>query len=102
VRTARDGDDALAAIAIERPQLVLSDLLMPGMDGLEFIARLRQEHPAIPIIILSAAAKPVISLPDIPFLAKPFAWSALLAVVEAMLPLEDIRILQRPPDSSPA
>jgi CheY-like chemotaxis protein len=40
---AADGSDGLAAARRERPQLVISDILMPTMDGYEFVRRLRQE-----------------------------------------------------------
>ena len=44
VRTAGDGCDALAAVEQERPDVVLTDLMMPRMDGYELIARLRREQ----------------------------------------------------------
>jgi signal transduction histidine kinase/DNA-binding response OmpR family regulator/HAMP domain-containing protein len=57
VATAPNGRDALARLADGTPQLILLDLLMPEMDGFEFLARLRgnPEHSAIPVIILTAA-----------------------------------------------
>jgi adenylate cyclase len=57
VATAPNGRDALARLAEGTPQLILLDLLMPEMDGFEFLARLREtpEHGAIPVIILTAA-----------------------------------------------
>jgi DNA-binding response OmpR family regulator len=54
--TARDGKEALDKIALDRPDIVILDIVMPGMDGLEVYKRLRKnpdtEH--IPIIFLSA------------------------------------------------
>lgn len=50
VRTANDGASALAAVAERRPQLVLLDLGMPGMDGFEVAYRLRAE-PGAPLVI---------------------------------------------------
>jgi PAS domain S-box-containing protein len=48
-----DGERALTLIESERPAAIILDLLMPGMDGFEFLTRLRQrpEHRAIPVII---------------------------------------------------
>lgn len=56
VRTAADGLEALKAIDAARPDLILLDVMMPGMDGYSLSARL-QEDPSlcsIPIIVLSA------------------------------------------------
>jgi CheY-like chemotaxis protein len=56
VVTARNGREALAAIRVERPALILTDILMPGMDGFSLVHRLRiqPETRDIPIIFLSA------------------------------------------------
>jgi len=56
VRTAVDGEQALAAIAETPPDLVLLDLMMPGMSGFEMVARLRAQPggASIPIMIVSA------------------------------------------------
>ncbi len=56
VREAGDGHDALAQARLEKPDLVVSDILMPTMNGYEFVSRLRK-HPAlekIPVIFNSA------------------------------------------------
>ena len=56
MRTASGGQEALDAVATEKPDLILLDLMMPGIDGFEVIRRLR-EDPAtsdIQIVILSA------------------------------------------------
>ena len=54
VRTCHDGASALAAVAERRPQLVLLDLGMPGMDGFEVARRLRAEAgPPLVIVALS-------------------------------------------------
>ena len=56
LRTAANGQQALDAVAAEKPDLILLDLMMPGIDGFEVIRRLR-EDPAtadIQIVILSA------------------------------------------------
>ena len=56
VRTAKDGEDALTAYTRRRPDLLLLDLMMPGIDGFEVIRRLREnpETADIRIVILSA------------------------------------------------
>ena len=57
VGIARNGRDALAWLAAEKPHLILLDLLMPEMDGFEFLAKLREtpEFGAIPVVIVTAA-----------------------------------------------
>lgn len=56
IRTANDGQSALDSIAADMPDLVLLDLMMPGINGYEVIKRLRADSKTenLPIIILSA------------------------------------------------
>ena len=56
VVTARDGEDALRAIALERPAVIVTDILMPRMDGFALAHRLRNDPlmAGVPIIFLSA------------------------------------------------
>jgi CheY-like chemotaxis protein len=53
VAEAADGKQALAAIEERPPELVISDLVMPEMDGFELVSRLRRQHPAIPVIVMT-------------------------------------------------
>ena len=56
IRTASGGQEALDAVAAEKPDLILLDLMMPGIDGFEVIRRLRSDEATadIRIVILSA------------------------------------------------
>ena len=54
VRLAADGADGLAAVAAERPDLVVLDLMMPGIDGIEVCRRLRHRLPDLPVVMLTA------------------------------------------------
>ncbi len=45
---------ALAQLSVERPQLVLSDVRLPGRDGLSLYDEIRQRHPSLPVILLTA------------------------------------------------
>ena len=51
---AGDGDEALAAVAATSPDLVITDLQMPRMDGLELVTRMRCNHPSVPVILMTA------------------------------------------------
>src|SRR4051812_32296038 len=52
---AGDGVQALEAIHLERPVAVLTDLLMPNMDGLELVHEVCKRYPQIPVILMTAA-----------------------------------------------
>ncbi len=54
VRTVADGEEALAAIAKAVPDLVLTDLNMPRMDGLELVVSLRRDYPQLPVVLMTA------------------------------------------------
>jgi CheY-like chemotaxis protein len=49
-----EGRTALDSIAAEAPDLVLTDLRMPGMDGLELVERIRADHPLVPVILMTS------------------------------------------------
>jgi len=53
VRQATGGRRGLELVAEETPDLVLLDLVMPEMDGLEFLVALRQVHPGLPVILVT-------------------------------------------------
>lgn len=50
---AENGDEALETLARERPDIVLTDLLMPGLDGLELVKRIRRDYPRIPVVLMT-------------------------------------------------
>jgi CheY-like chemotaxis protein/anti-sigma regulatory factor (Ser/Thr protein kinase) len=51
---AGDGREALEVIERDRPEAVLTDLKMPGMDGLELVLEVRARHPLLPVILMTA------------------------------------------------
>lgn len=57
VRTAHSGPDALEAVADQAPDLILLDLSLPGLDGLEVFRRLRHDGRSMPVIMLTARAE---------------------------------------------
>ena len=92
VVTARDGLDALAKAIAVRPDLVVLDVLMPGIDGYTICARIRANASlaAVPVLIVTANYAPVDraaarSAGADDFLAKPFHPTMLLDRAKAML-----------------
>jgi CheY-like chemotaxis protein len=53
--TAASGAEAIAALATVQPHLVFLDLLMPGIPGLEVLNYIRQHHPTVPVIVITAS-----------------------------------------------
>jgi two-component system alkaline phosphatase synthesis response regulator PhoP len=89
VVTARDGDEALAAARQDQPDVIVLDIMMPRMDGLEFIRRFRKEAQ-VPIILLTARVdesdKVVgLELGADDYVTKPFSPRELTARIGAML-----------------
>jgi two-component system KDP operon response regulator KdpE len=89
VRSAADGEAGLATFSEWRPDLVITDLAMPNVDGLEFCRRLRAISQ-VPIIVLSAKGeeKTKVEALDIgadDFVTKPFGIDELLARIRASL-----------------
>ena len=52
--TFESGNDVLEAIATQTPDVLLSDIRMPGMDGLALLKQIKQRHPMLPVIIMTA------------------------------------------------
>jgi two-component system, NarL family, response regulator LiaR len=72
---ASGGEEALAAVARGKPQVVLMDLVMPGMDGIEATRRLHAEHPEVKVIALTSFSDddklyPVIKAGAVAYLLK--------------------------------
>lgn len=90
VETAVDGPQALAMVTASPPDLLITDLLMPGLTGWSVYARVRTQVPGLPILIISAAGTDVLALETIlpehaVFLPKPFDLEQLLAAVTRLL-----------------
>ena len=98
VETVADGVAALEAVRTNPPDLILSDVMMPGMDGFELLRSLRSDPGTqeIPIILLSARAGEESRIEGLEagaddYLIKPFSARELLARIEATLKLADLR-----------
>ncbi|MDQ1716215.1 MAG: two-component system, OmpR family, operon response regulator KdpE [Pseudonocardiales bacterium] len=89
VSTAADGTTALRIAKTETPDLVLLDLGLPDIDGLEAIRRLRRDDPGLPIIVLSARSGSndkivALDLGASDYMTKPFDINELLAHLRAV------------------
>jgi two-component system nitrogen regulation response regulator NtrX len=56
VTTASNGEEALSQLKAKIPRIVFLDILMPGMDGIETLRRIRENHPDLPVIMVTAYA----------------------------------------------
>lgn len=91
---AGDGVEALEWLEETAVDLVITDLVMPNMDGVDFVRKLREKRPDMPVIVVSGSSKSVmdrygINTLDIPganaSLPKPFKSSELVALVNRLL-----------------
>ena len=85
---ASDGSEALELLENSQPSLVLLDLFMPGMDGFEFLRRIREDvrFEAIPVIVVTGAnPRQRLGLPNTPVLRKPLDLQELLFAVSRYL-----------------
>ena len=92
VSTAATAEEALARIAIDPPQLLLSDVRLPGKDGAELFEEIRKTRPMLPVILMTAHG----TIPDaveamsrgvFGYLTKPFDSQALHEKIEQALKL---------------
>ncbi len=90
VDTASDGAEALAKVREREPDLVVLDIMMPGIDGIEVSKRLRQGGSEVPVLMLTAkgtVSDRVVGLDSgaDDYLVKPFSFDELLARIRALL-----------------
>ncbi len=93
VDAACDGGEATAALSAKPYELVISDLKMPGIGGLELLAWIRTEQPGLPVILITAhgtvdAAVEALKLGAADFITKPFDLTELRNAVEKALRTE--------------
>lgn len=96
VLTAVDGEQALDVVRRQRPDLVVTDIRMPKMDGLALTAALNREFPALPVILCTAFSDTsylikAIELGVVAYVPKPIDQEKILAAIERV----SVPILQR-------
>ena len=90
VRSASDGETGLRLAKTESPDLVVVDVMLPRLGGLEVVREIRQDDPDLPILILSAKGQEVDKVAGLKFgaddyMVKPFGLKELLARIDALL-----------------
>lgn len=90
VTTARNGHDALALASSARPDLIVLDVMMPGLDGLAVVRRLRESGNRVPVVLLTArdatedrVAGLTVGGDD--YITKPFSLEEVVARIRAVL-----------------
>lgn len=99
VAAVASAEQALAHLAVSRPQVVVTDLQMGGMDGIALFEAIQSDNPALPVIILTAHG----TIPDavaavkagvFGYLTKPFDAKALLEEIERALAVSNVSGVQ--------
>lgn len=84
VQRAYDGAAALEIVERNEPDLILADVMMPYLDGLALVGKLRERGMTTPIVLMSAAVTPRYA--DVTFVPKPFDIDHVLYVIARELP----------------
>jgi len=90
VRSSMDGEQGLGMARSESPDLVIVDVMLPSLGGLEIVREIRKDDPDLPVLILSAKGQESdkvagLQLGADDYLVKPFGLKELLARVDALL-----------------
>ena len=90
VRSATDGETGLHLARTERPDLVLVDVMLPRLGGLEVVKEIRAQDPELPVLILSAKGQEQDKVAGLhlgadDYMVKPFGLKELLARIDALL-----------------
>ncbi len=85
-----DGDQLMARMQAEQPDVIISDIRMPGMDGLDLLSLINQQHPELPVIITTAhsdldSAVASYQRGAFEYLPKPFDIDEVVAITERAL-----------------
>ena len=89
---AEDGESGLTFVRSERPDLVITDFQMPGLNGFQFIRRAQRLLPDVPVLMITAvpdlfSEDEIKDLPTLKAIVrKPFKWEELAGHIERVLP----------------
>lgn len=83
VFSATSGEEALSIVKKEKPNIIILDILMPGMDGIEVLREIKKTHPKIRVIMLTAVEdegtkKMALSLGASGYLTKPYSFEEVI------------------------
>lgn len=95
VKSATSGRDGIEAIRIERPDIVLLDIWMPQMDGIETLRMIKSEWPDQPVIMMSGhgnieTAVKTTKLGAFNFIEKPLSLERLLVLIQNAFSVQDL------------
>lgn len=93
VITAPDGEQALACLAAEPIDLIITDLVMPKMDGIDFVKQLRQIKPDLPVIVVSGSTRNIMQRYGIDSIQVPGANASLPKPFKSVDLIEQVRQL---------
>jgi len=85
-----DGEKALAAFERQHPDIVITDIVMPRIGGVELTKRVRQQLPALPVVLISGYSEEIGILQQVPhdqiaYLQKPFTSTQLIRMIHKLL-----------------
>ena len=97
-----NGEAALASVEDDPPDILVLDVMLPGMDGLTVLRRVKTEHPELPVILLTARAAEADRVSGLEagaddYVVKPFSLRELIARVRARLRTRPA--IPKPPDT---
>ena len=91
---ASDGSEALQKLKEQKFDLIITDIMMPGIDGVALLKKVRKEYPHLPVLFITGVATPEVverASPD-GFLAKPFRISHIEELIEDTLKGRDVAV----------
>jgi DNA-binding NtrC family response regulator len=91
VHLAKNGVEAITVLKSQRCHLVLTDLIMPGMGGLDLLTEIRRQQWDLPVVFLTAFGDratfmKATEMGAVDFITKPFRANSLLGLIEKILP----------------
>ena len=93
VITAPDGEQALACLGAQTIDLIITDLVMPKMDGVDFVKQLRKIKPDLPVIVVSGSTRNIMQRYGIDSIQVPGANASLPKPFKSVDLIEQVRQL---------